>query len=136
MEQSKPDAPKLIIPGDDLDEKTTGYKLPEPPSEEGAEPEGELWRTCFVVALDMNGVAHAHNDIEKFCEGKRFERGATQNDMWLGVAQVHRDLDAVSTAQRVLLNMQALGAAMQEQMATEQILQQVNQPNRAQRRHG
>lgn len=115
------DVSELIIPGNEPEEPQTGYKLPEDP----ANPNPEEWTTCFIIGIDLAGRAHAAHDVEAFVNGKVFNRAASADDMWLGVAQVQRDLEQSSIAQRVLINLQMLTQRMQQEMESAQISQQL-----------
>ena len=114
MSDDNGNRPKLVIPGDDMSEEATGYQIPlqEAPVE---------WTTCFVVGLDEMGVAHVTSDVATFAEGKTFKRPATANDIWLGAAQVARDLEQINVAQRVMQNFMMAGAAIQQQAENEEI---------------
>lgn len=126
---------KLIVPNSGTEE-SSGYSLPDPPKagEESKPP--EQWTACFIVGIDNNGVAHAAADVEAFVTNKVFARGATMNDMALGAIQIHRDLDHISIASRVMINMQAAGEMMMQQQEAQRIAHQIGQePNPFTKKH-
>lgn len=119
---------KLIVPNSGTEE-ASGYSIPDPPTAD-EEDEPEQWSACFIIAIDKNGVAHAAADIEGFVKNKVFARGATMNDMALGTMAVSRDLDHISIASRVMINMQSAGEALMRQQEAQRIAHQIGQePN-------
>lgn len=103
--------------------RESGYDIPPPPKvdEEGNPKKLEQWKSAFLVGIDMDGNAHLSFEPEAFMADKAFDHTATPNEAWLACTQVTSNLHEISIAQRVIMNMQALGAAMAQQAENEAI---------------
>jgi hypothetical protein len=92
--------------------------------------------TAFLVVTKADGTHTAFADVNTPLE---LERAATINDMYVGAAQVMRDVEIMQITQNVVQNV--INAQMQmaqQAMAAQQDVQLANKimmPNRTQRRH-
>lgn len=108
------------------------YDLPPP----APAPEAMKAVTAFLVVTKSDG---SHVGIADVNTPLELERPATINDMYVGSAQVMRDVEIMQITQNVVQNV--INAQMQmaqQAMAAQENVKLANQimtPNRAQRRH-